>query len=47
MSKNSGESSKRVLKIAARGMLDPKSLTEEEIKSLAASVVAQAPDKKK
>jgi hypothetical protein len=38
------ESSKRVLKIAARAMRDPKSLTEAEIRSLAGSVLTQAPD---
>ena len=39
-------SSERVGKIAAKAMHDPKSLTEAEIKSLAASVLTQRPNKK-
>lgn len=39
-------SSAKVAKIATRAMKDPKSLTEAEIKSLAASVLTQRPDKK-
>lgn len=38
-------SSARVGKIAARALKDPKSLTEAEIKSLAASVLTQRPNK--
>lgn len=37
------ESSPETLAIAGRGMNDPKSLTEDEIKAVCASVVAQAP----
>lgn len=40
-------SSPRVSKIAAKALKDPKSLTEEEIKSLAASVLTQTPNKNK
>lgn len=39
-------SSAKVAKLAAKAMKDPKSLTEAEIKSLAASVLTQRPDKK-
>lgn len=34
-------------KIASRGMTKPASLTNREIKSLAASVLTQRPDKKR
>lgn len=37
------ETSPEVLEIAGRGMSDPKSLTEAEIRSVCASAVAQAP----
>lgn len=37
------ETSPEVLEIAGRGMSDPKSLTPEEIQSVCASCVAQAP----
>lgn len=38
----SAETSDRVAEIGARGMADPSSLTVDEIKSVCASVVAQA-----
>jgi hypothetical protein len=46
MTENSGESSKKLLELAARALRNPETLTEEEIKSLAGSVIAQAPNKK-
>lgn len=46
MAKNE-KTSKRVGKIASKGLRAPKSLTPEEIKSLAASAVTQMPDKPK
>jgi hypothetical protein len=39
-------SSERVGKIAAKALKNPSSLTEDEIKSLAASVLTQRPNKK-
>jgi hypothetical protein len=37
--------SKRVATIASKALRDPKSLTEEEIKTLAASALTQVADK--
>jgi hypothetical protein len=39
--------SPKVAKIAAKALRDPKSLTEEEIKSMAASLLTQTPNKNK
>lgn len=41
------KSSKQVAKLAARALKKPESLTLDEIKILAASVLTQAPDRKK
>lgn len=41
------KSSKRLAAIAARGLVDPDSLTRKEIRALCGSVLTQAPDKKK
>lgn len=38
--------SKSIASLASKAMKDPKSLTEAEIKRLAASALTQAPDKK-
>ncbi len=46
MSKNE-KTSKPVAKIAAKGLSDPASLTNKQVKTLAASALTQAPDKKK
>ena len=45
MAKKGEVSSKKVAKIAAKGLRDPSSLTEEEIKALAGSVLTQVEDK--
>ncbi len=41
------KTSARVAKIAAKAMKDPASVTKAEVKSMAASVLTQAPDKPK
>lgn len=41
------KTSKRVAKIASKGLKSPKKLTAKEIKSLAGSTLTQAPDRKK
>lgn len=46
MSKNE-KTSKKIATIAAKGLKSPEKLTKAEIKALAASVLTQAPDKKK
>lgn len=46
MSKNE-KTSKKIATIAAKGLKSPETLTKAEIKALAASVLTQAPDKKK
>lgn len=47
-SKGRGEqTSSRVASIASKGLQKPSSLTNSQIKTLSASVLTQAPDKKK
>lgn len=46
MTKNE-HTSRKVAKIASQGLKSPKTLTSAQIKTLAASVLTQAPDKKK
>jgi hypothetical protein len=46
MAKNE-KTSKKVAKIASKWLKKPKSLTLKEIKSLGASALTQAPDKKR
>lgn len=43
---NNEKSSKQLASLASRAMQKPSSLTAAEVKSLAASVLTQAPDKK-
>ena len=46
MAKNE-KTSKKVASIAAKGLKDPESLTNTEIKTLSASALTQSPDKPK
>ncbi len=46
MGKNE-KTSKDVASIASKGLRDPKSLTQAEIKRISGSVLTQAPDKPK
>ena len=46
MAKNE-KTSKKVASIASKGLKNPGSLTKNQIKSISASVLTQAPDKKK
>lgn len=46
MAKNE-KTSKRVGKIASKGLKAPNKLTKDEIKTLSGSVLTQRPDKKK
>jgi len=44
---NNEKTSKKVASIAAKGLRSPGSLTRKEIKTLAASALTQAPDRRK
>lgn len=41
------KTSKKVASIASRGLKNPGSLTNKEVRKIAGSVLTQAPDKKK